>query len=309
MNKPLIGVVMGGRSAEREISLLSGAGIIAALQALGYPTRQFDYNDLLVDELRAARPAAIFNALHGGEGEDGTVQAIFDWLGIGYQGSQVRACAVAMDKWLTKALAQSQGLPVPRGRKLLASDAVSFRVQDEFELPCVVKPNAEGSAIGVSIVRSPAEWRQAIERTQSDEVLIEEYIEGREFTVAILEDQALPLVEIAPHDSFYSYQAKYTTGGSTHIVPADVESTLAKRMQHDGLELHRALGARDYSRVDIMLGKSGKHAILECNTLPGFTGLSLFPDAARAVGISYEALVERLVLCALSRSSAPWRPR
>jgi D-alanine-D-alanine ligase len=305
MDKPLIGVLLGGRSVEREISLLSGAGVIRALHALGYPTKAFDDAPGLVDELRTARPAAIFNALHGGAGEDGTIQALLDWLGLGYQGSQMRACAIAMDKSLTKTIARANGLPVPRGVELDAAEARTFAV-DAFGLPCIVKPNAEGSAIGVSIVREAGEWPDALARTDASEVLVEEYIEGREFTVAILGDEALPLVEITPHDSFYTYAAKYTQGGSTHTVPAQLDAVVTRRLQHDALALHRALGARDYSRVDVLLNARGKHAILECNTLPGLTELSLFPDAARAAGISYDALIERLTACALSRSSGTW---
>ncbi len=305
MTKPTVAVLMGGKSAEREISLETGAGVLRALQSLGYPAKQFDYNDSLVDELRRAKPAVVFNALHGGAGEDGTVQALLDWLGIGYQGSGVRACAVAMDKWQTKALLVAEMLPCPRGMRIRAAGAASFPVAERFGLPCVVKPNAEGSAVGVGLVRAPSEWAGAVEQASvgADEILIEEYIEGREFTVAILGEEALPLVEITPHDAFYTYRAKYTVGGSTHTVPATLEPAVAQSMQRDAQVLHNALGARDYSRVDIMLAASGKYAILECNTLPGLTPLSLFPDAARAAGISYETLIERLLLCALSRSS------
>lgn len=305
MTKPTVAVLMGGKSAEREISLQTGAGVLRALQSLGYPAKQFDYEDGLVDELQHANPGAVFNALHGGAGEDGTVQALLDWMGIGYQGSGVRACAIAMDKWQTKALLVAEGLPCPRGIRLRAADAASFPVAAKFGFPCVVKPSAEGSAVGVGLVRAPSDWVAAVAQASigAADILIEEYIEGREFTVAILDDEALPLVEITPHDAFYTYRAKYTVGGSTHTVPAALEPELAQSMQRDARALHRALGARDYSRVDIMLGKSGTYVILECNTLPGLTPLSLFPDAARAAGISYETLIERLLVCALSRSS------
>jgi D-alanine-D-alanine ligase len=147
---------------------------------------------------------------------------------------------------------------------------------------------------------------QACAKTGATEVLVEEYIEGREFTVAVLGDEALPVVEITPHDSFYTYKAKYTTGGSTHTVPAQLDAAIAQRMSRDALTLHRALGARDYSRVDILLDASGASYILECNTLPGLTQLSLFPDAARAAGLSYEALIGRLTECARSRTSRAW---
>lgn len=308
MAKPTIAVLMGGKSAEREISLQTGAGVLRSLQTLGYSARQFDYDDTLVDELRRAKPAAVFNALHGGAGEDGTVQALLDWLGLGYQGSGMLACAVAIDKWQTKALLLAEKLPCPRGIKIEAADAALFPVAEKFGLPCVVKPNAEGSALGVSLVRTPSDWSAAVAQASlgAGDILIEEYIPGREFTVAILADETLPIVEITPHDEFYTYRAKYTAGASTHNVPAALEPALAHAMQRDARALHNALGARDYSRVDIMLGISGQYAILECNTLPGLTPLSLFPDAAKAAGISYEALIERLLMCALSRSSERW---
>lgn len=188
---------------------------------------------------------------------------------------------------------------------LRASEATVATARD-FGLPCVVKPNAEGSAIGVSIVRKADELGEAFAKTAAAEILVEEYIEGREFTVAVLGEGALPIVEITPHDAFYSYKAKYTAGGSTHTVPAKLDPAIAQRMCTDALALHRALGARDYSRIDIMLDASGAYFILECNTLPGLTPLSLFPDAARAAGLSYEALIEKLVECARSRTSSVW---
>lgn len=294
---------MGGHSAESEISLLTGAGVMQALTSLGYSPTRIDHDEGFVDALRRLQPAVVFNALHGGDGEDGTVQAILDWLRIPYQGTGVRASATAMDKWLTKALLLAERLPAPRGICLTAAQAPSFAVEEHFGLPCVVKPRAEGSAVGVSIVRDTNEWSRAVKDASigGGDVVIEEYIGGREFTVAILGEEALPVVEITPHDRFYSYAAKYTPGGSTHTVPAQLEPNVSQRMQHDALQLHRALGCRDYSRVDIMLDGSGRLGILECNTLPGLTPLSLFPDAAKAAGISYEALVERLLQCALSR--------
>lgn len=304
MSKPHIAVIMGGRSAERDVSLQTGECVQRALQSLGYPVDALDYDDGFVDALRRLHPAAAFNALHGGAGEDGTVAALLDWLRVPYQGSGVLASAVAMDKWMTKAVLAAEGLPVARGIKLTPREANEFAVARSFGLPCVLKPNAEGSAVGVSVVREAAEFSNAVRSASLDggDILVEEYIEGREFTVAILADEPLPVVEIVPHDRFYTYQAKYTPGGSTHVVPASLAPATAHKMQLDALALHRALGCRDYSRVDIMMTQPGRIVILECNTLPGLTPLSLFPDAAKAAGISYDALVERLLVCALSRS-------
>lgn len=305
MASPSIAVVMGGHSAERVISLQTGAGVLRALRALGYDAWSLDYNDSFIDALQHRRPAAVFNALHGGAGEDGTVAALLDWLGIAYQGSGVRACAVAMDKWLSKALMFVEQIPVARGIRLGQRDALHFDVVANFGLPCVVKPVSEGSAVGVSIVRKPEEWRPAVEAARGNQgdtvLLVEEYVAGREFTVAILGDEALPIVEITPHDAFYSYTAKYTQGGSTHIVPAQVAPEVARRMGEYALRLHRALDCRDYSRIDMLMDGQGRIVVLECNTLPGLTPVSLFPDAARAANIAYESLVQRLIVCALAR--------
>ncbi len=301
--RPVIAVLMGGHSVESEISLQTGSGVMAALKTLDYPAARIDYEEGFEKELARVRPAAVFNALHGGDGEDGTVQAVLEWLRIPYQGSGVRASAAAMDKWLTKALLKAEGLPSPRAIRVSARDARAGLVPEDIGLPCIVKPRAQGSAVGVSILREASEWPEAVRSAVvgDGEIVVEEYIEGREFTVAVLEDTALPVIEITPHDRFYSYQAKYTPGGSTHTVPAKIEAALAQQMREAALGLHSALGCRDYSRVDIMVDRSGRMWILECNTLPGLTPLSLFPDAAAAAGIPYEKLVERLVLCALSR--------
>jgi D-alanine--D-alanine ligase len=294
---------MGGTSVESEISVQSGSGVMAALEVLGYPAIRIDHGPDFVSKLQAAHPAVVFNALHGGDGEDGTVQAVLEWLGIPYQGSGVRACAIAMDKWVSKAVLSALDIPAPRGIRLTRSQALASDPIQSFGLPCIIKPRSQGSAVGVSIVRDAKGWTDAVRDASvgGDEILIEEYIEGREFTVAILEDRALPVVEITPHDAFYSYAAKYTPGGSTHTVPAELPPAQVEQLQRAAFAFHQALGARDYSRIDVLLDRAGRMAVLECNTLPGLTPLSLFPDAARAAGLSYEALIDRLVLCALSR--------
>ena len=302
--KPRVAVLLGGTSVEREISVQTGEGVLSALADTGYPSIRIDHGPDFAARLQETKPAVVFNALHGGDGEDGTVQAVLEWLGLPYQGSGVRACAIAMDKWISKAVLQALDIPAPRGMRLTQEQALGYDVHEHFGLPCVVKPRAQGSAVGVTIVRDQGMWHDAVREAciGGDEILVEEYIQGREFTAAILEDRALPLVEITPHDAFYSYRAKYTTGGSTHTVPAVIPAQQATRIQDAALAFHRALGARDYSRVDVLMDRNGTIAVLECNTLPGLTPLSLFPDAARAAGLSYEALVERLVACALSRA-------
>ena len=303
MTKPKIAVVLGGGSAEREISLQTGNGVLAALGRLRYPASSIDFDRGFIQELLAQAPDVVFNALHGGAGEDGTVQAILDFLEVPYQGSGVRASAAAMDKWLTKSLLIAEDLPAPRGVILSLEGSWPPPIPPMIGLPCVVKPLAQGSAVNVHIVREPGAWPDAVRSAAGAQarILVEEYIAGREFTVAILERDALPVVEITPHAEFYSYEAKYAPGGSTHTVPAQIPDTVARRMQMCALQLHHALGCRDYSRVDMMMDAAGSLYVLECNTLPGLTDVSLFPDAARAAGIGYDQVVERLVNLAWSR--------
>ena len=307
---PLVAVLMGGASAEREISLQTGDGVVHALSSLGFRTTTLDLDAAFVDTLRETKPDAVFIALHGGAGENGTVQAVLDWMEIGYQGSGMRASAVAMDKALTKAVMRAAELPTPMAVALDLDDGIA-ELPRRPGLPCVVKPLAEGSAVGVTIVREAAQWTEAVEaaRRVAHRVLVEAYVRGREFTVAILEDRALPVVEIVPADEFYSYHAKYTAGASRHIVPAQVDAAIASRMQEYALRLHRALGCRDYSRIDVMMdAHDASLYLLECNTLPGLTQLSLFPEAAAAAGVDYTTLVERLTRAALSRTRrSRWR--
>jgi len=300
---PHVAVLLGGASAEREISLQTGAGVVAALGSLGYRTTAIDPSDDLVDRLRAAKPDAVFNALHGGAGENGTIQALLDWMELGYQGSGMRASAVAMDKWMTKAVMSALDLPTPRAVVIDADDAPETPPKRPG-VPCVVKPLAEGSAVGVTIVREESQWPRAVDaaRNVAGRMLVEAYVRGREFTVSVLGSDALPVVEISPSDEFYSYHAKYTAGASRHTVPAELDAAIAARMQEYALRLHDALGCRDYSRIDVMMDATDESLyLLERNTLPGLTALSLFPEAAAAAGIQYESLVDRLARCALSR--------
>lgn len=304
MSKPQVAVIMGGMSAERAVSLESGACVLAALERLGYPCWSIDYGRDFVDRLRERAPAAAFVALHGGDGEDGTVQAVLDAHGIPYQGSGQRASALALDKWATKALMRDAGLATPPGVAFDASDAGAPETSP-VGYPAVVKPRWEGSAIGVSIVRDASGWAAAVKsaRGVTNWVLAESYVRGREFTVAVLGDGALPVIEIRTASEFYDYGAKYAPGGSTHVVPAHIPADLALAMQRAALRLHGIIGCRDYSRTDILVDeKADDITVLEINTVPGFTPTSLYPDAARAAGIDFDTLVERLVSMALTRT-------
>ena len=300
-----IAVVMGGGSAEREVSIASGTGVLRALHELGYDASSIDYDRRFVDGVRELNPDAVFIALHGPGGEDGQIQAVLDYCGVPYQGSGVEASALAMDKHLTKKLLAAEGLPTASWDLFDLAGGTLPLLPGSLDLPLVVKPRYEGSAIGVTIVRTHEQWSAAMldAAQRYDEVLAEEYVAGREFTCAVLGEEALPVVEIlASRDEFYSYDAKYAPGGSTHLVPARIDDDLAARLQMLALSVHRLLGLRDYSRTDFIVSNEGRPYILECNTLPGLTPTSLLPDACAAAGIPYAALIERLVGYALSRA-------
>jgi len=296
---------MGGASAERDISIQTGSGVVRALHELGYEARTLDYDARFVDAVREIDPDVAFVALHGPGGEDGQIQGVLEYLGMPYTGSGVEACALSMDKHLTKKLCAAEGLPTAAWDLFDLSGGTLPLLPGSLDLPLVVKPRFEGSAIGVNIVRTHEQWTQTmIESAQRyAEILAEEFIPGREFTCGVLGEEALPVVEIvANRDEFYTYDAKYSPGGSTHIVPARIDDDLAARMQMLALSVHRLLGLRDYSRTDFIVTKEGRPYILEVNALPGLTATSIFPDACAALGIGYEAVVERLVGYALARA-------
>ncbi len=272
---------------------------------MGYDAQSLDYDRRFIDAIRELNPDLVFNALHGPGGEDGQIQGLLDYLGIVYTGSTLEACALAMDKHLTKKLCAAEGLPTAAWDLFDLSGGTLPLLPGSLDLPLVVKPRFEGSAIGVNIVRTHEQWTQTmIDAAQRyAEILAEEFIPGREFTCAVLGEEALPVVEIVPNrDEFYTYDAKYGAGGSTHLVPARIDEDLAARVQMLALSVHRLVGLRDYSRTDFIVSKEGRPYILEINTLPGLTPTSIFPDACAAAGLSYEALVDRLVGYALART-------
>lgn len=304
-NRGVVAVVMGGNSVEREISIKSGSEVLRALQALGYETRSLDYDDRFVDALRQIKPDVVFIALHGPGGEDGHVQALLEYLEIPYTGSALEAAALSMDKHLTKKLLAAEGLPTPVWDLFDLTGGTLPLLPGSLDLPLVVKPRFEGSSAGIAIVRTHEEWTAAmLEASKSySQVLAEEYVEGREFTCGVLGEEALPIIEIvANRDGFYSYDAKYEPGGSTHIVPAPIDEGLSARLQMLGLSAHRLLGLRDYSRSDFIVTRDNRPYLLEINSLPGLTPVSLVPDACAAIGIGFEALIERLVGYARARA-------
>ncbi len=303
--KATIAVVMGGSSAEREISIQTGSEVLRALHALGYDARSLDYDERFIDALRERKPDAVFIALHGPGGEDGHAQALLEHLSIPYTGSGVEASALSMDKHLTKKLLAAEGLPTPVWDLFDLTGGTLPLLPGSLDLPLVIKPRFEGSSAGVTIVRTHEEWTSAmLEASKSyAQIIAEEYVAGREFTCAVLGEEALPIVEIvANRDGFYSYGAKYEPGGSTHIAPAEIDEGLAARLQMLGLSAHRLLGLRDYSRSDFIVTRDNRPYMLEVNALPGLTPVSLVPDACAAVGIGFEALIDRLVGYALARA-------
>ncbi|MGC1381202.1 MAG: D-alanine--D-alanine ligase [Candidatus Baltobacteraceae bacterium] len=303
--KASVAVVMGGDSAEREISIQSGSEVMRALHSLGYDARSLDYDDRFIDALREHKPDVVFIALHGPGGEDGHVQAILEYLSIPYTGSGLEASALSMDKHLTKKLLAAEGLPTPVWDLFDLSGGTLPLLPGSLDLPLVIKPRFEGSSAGITIVHTHEEWTSAmLDASKSyGQILAEEYVAGREFTCAVLGEEALPIVEIvANRDGFYSYDAKYEPGGSTHIVPAPIDDDLAARLQMLGLSAHRLLGLRDYSRSDFIVARDNRPYLLEVNSLPGLTPVSLVPDACASAGIGFEALIDRLVGYALARS-------
>ena len=309
MNVSTIAVVAGGDSPEREISLASGRRVAEALQESGYTVNHIEIVDLngIVPGIRGAD--VVFNCLHGGAGENGTVQLLFEAMEILYTGSGPLASSLAMDKPRAREAFAGKGLTVPEGMVYQRGEIDDFcdRVLESMSLPLVIKPTDKGSSVGVRIVRDDEEFRKqaaaAIEKFGS--LLVERYIEGRELTVGIIEiegeTRALPIVEMRPKRDFYDYIAKYTPGMTEFLVPAPISEELTLRVQQTALTAHHALGCRGFSRVDLRLSDEGVPYILEVNTIPGMTEVSDLPQAAAAAGIGFTELVDYMLQSAFSK--------
>lgn len=301
-----VAVLMGGRSAERDVSLNTGAQVSAALEAKGFGVVEIDTGDAdFVTRFAASDCHVAFICLHGRFGEDGTVQGLCELLEVPYVGSGVLASALAMDKVMSKRFYRAMGIPTPdfivmkRGEEL-DTGAVVSRLGDKV----VVKPANEGSALGVTIVHEPAELAQAIglALTYDRTVLIERFVAGVEVTVGVLGNDhpiALPTIEIVPEHEFYDYESKYLPGMSSHIIPARISEDSRAECERLAVEAHQALGCRGMSRSDLIVTADGAVHLLETNTIPGMTTTSLLPDAARAAGIEFPELCSRLVELAL----------
>lgn len=245
----------------------------------------------------------VFMALHGENGENGKIQAAFDLFGIKYTGTGYLSSALAMDKGLSKRLFQANGIPTPAGISMKKENCERDFKKTGLTLPCVVKPCCGGSSIGVSIVRTEEEYNQALEEAfhWEEEVVIEDYVEGREFSVGVIDFKALPVIEIAPIEGFYDYKNKYAAGSAVETCPAELPENVTKEMQHYAEEVARVLGLNTYSRMDFLLNKDNKMFCLEANTLPGMTPTSLLPQEAQAVGVNFEQLCEQLIEISLKK--------
>jgi D-alanine-D-alanine ligase len=294
-----IGVLFGGLSAEREVSLKSGAAVLQALQERGYQAVGIDAGSDVALIVLAMGIDVAFVCLHGRYGEDGTVQGMLELLKIPYTGSGVLASALAMDKVFAKQVFAANGLLVApylvcrQGEQLTAAEL-------SFGLPAVVKPAREGSSVGVSIVREEGQLATALAAAfaYDDVLLVEQFIKGREIQVGIMDDQAMGTIEVVPKNEFYDFEAKYTTGMADHICPAPLAADVATRVMAAGARAHNALGCSGYSRVDFLVTECGDCYLLEVNTLPGMTALSLLPEIAQSVGIPFGELVERIACSA-----------
>jgi len=291
-----VAVLMGGRSAERSVSLKSGAMVLAALKKKGVDAHAFDPKERGLDELIRERFDRVFVILHGRYGEDGTIQGALELLGIPYTGSGVLASALAMDKWRTKLVWQSSGIPTPRS-ELLSRDSDMHAVATRLGLPLMVKPANEGSSIGMTKVKTASALTEAYALAANyDRVVIAEtFVDGVELTAGILGDKPLPLIKLETPREFYDYEAKYQANDTRYVIPCGLPPDAERIVQDEALFAFQALGCRGWGRVDVMLDRSGKPYFLEVNTLPGMTDHSLVPMAARHAGLSFEDLCLRIL--------------
>jgi len=301
VSKLHVAVLMGGWSAEREVSLMSGAGIADALESLGHQVTRIDMGRDVALKIAEGKPDVVFNALHGTPGEDGTVQGMMDLMGVKYTHSGLVTSVIAIDKQLTKQALVPHGIPMPGGRMVKTEE---LHREDPLPRPYVLKPVNEGSSVGVAIVTKEGNYGNPIapEATgpwqEFDELLAEPFIRGRELTTAVLAGEALGVTELKPKSGFYDYDAKYTDGLTEHVCPAEIPEEIADACKRIALEAHKLLGCKGTSRSDFRwddsMGLDGLF-LLEVNTQPGMTPLSLVPEQARHLGISYPELCQRIV--------------
>ena len=302
-------VLMGGKSSEREVSLASGKSVAKALRDAGFETVTLDLDGNNLSEIASIRPDVAFIALHGKGGGDGAVQGVLEWLGIPYTGPGLAASAVCMDKILTKKLLTLSGVATPRFLELgLVKEKdvkeAAKRAVDTLGLPVVFKASRQGSSIGIVIVHREEEAEESLRSLLAigDPILAEEFLSGKELSVPVLGNtspEILPIIEITSDGAFYDYHSKYTPGKSRHIIPAEILPEQTEKARELAKKAYLATGCRGYSRVDLLLDENGDPQVLEVNTAPGMTDTSLFPDAAKAAGLDFPQLVEKIVNLAL----------
>jgi len=294
-----VGVLLGGRSAEREVSLKSGSMVLGALISRGVDAHPFDPHDRGLDALIGERFDRVFIALHGRYGEDGTIQGALELLGIPYTGAGVMASALAMDKWRTKLVWQAAGIPTPE-YELIDARSDFAAVAGRLGLPIMVKPVNEGSSIGMTKVRKGAELgdAHALAAKYDSLVIAEQFIEGEELTIGVLGGEALPAIRLETPRDFYDYEAKYVADDTRYILPCGLPEDEERRIARESLRAFDTLGCRGWGRVDLMVDRSGKPYFLEVNTSPGMTDHSLVPMAARHAGIPFDELCVRILALA-----------
>ena len=289
-----VAVLMGGRSGEREVSLKSGAAVLAALQRQGVDAHAFDPAEQPLHDIEGFD--RVFIALHGRYGEDGTIQGALELLGIPYTGSGVMASAVGMDKWRTKLLWRSAGVVTP-DFELVTADSDLAAIEQKLGLPLFVKPANEGSSIGISKVKQAGGLKAAYELAAKADPLViaEQFVGGGEYTVGILGDQVLPIIRIVPANEFYDFEAKYLRDDTQYLCPCGLSAEKEAQIQAEALQAFRAIGGRGWGRVDFLMDEAGKHYFLEVNTSPGMTDHSLVPMGAKAAGIGFDELVVKIL--------------
>lgn len=316
--KPLtrakIGVLMGGQSSEREVSLKTGEAVYRSLVRSGYDAVAIDVGPALTQSMQEQRVEMAFLALHGPGGEDGSIQGFLETLGIPYTGSGVRASAIGMHKVATKTQLAAEGIPVPKGAVVLRGTAPTLgRILSAYKLklPVVVKPASQGSTIGVTIVRQPSQWKEALSLAhQYDaEAMVEAFVPGHEVTVSLLGGAdgtvtGLPAVEIVAPDGFYDFSAKYEKGRTQYLCPAPLSAAITRQVRQLAMKTYQVLGCNGAARVDFRITPKGKPFVLEINTVPGMTETSLLPMAAGKAGLSYDALTERILQSAIERAGS-----
>jgi D-alanine-D-alanine ligase len=312
-----VAVLKGGRSLERQVSLRSGARVEDALGRLGHEVVPIDVGLDLIARLRSSAPDAAFVALHGRDGEDGTVQELLEIVGVPYTGSGVLACVRSWDKVLAKYLLIEAGIPTPEFfafnetafKELGAAEALPA-IEERLDFPIVVKPSSQGSALGIKFARTAADVPAALVAAFSydHKVLLERHVEGRDLAVSILEGtdgpEALPVVEAVPQDEdFYDFEARYEIGRTSFVCPAELPDGATGRAQELALRVYELLGCYGFARVDLMLDEAGELHVLEANVIPGLTDTSLLPQAAEAAGIDFDSLVARILELAFERGA------